>query len=187
MKKWLFYTGRMIKKGVDILTPFVFSFLKNIYFLLLPTPVDLESCDDLELEFTELDEISSQWNTLWSRISEQCLLAGRYNPKKEKPELGATQKVAVQLRTVRQTVLSHISNDAASTQMLTCYRHAGDPAVGGQSTVCLILRFILCTSDHSHLNQVKKHSKAILPLCFFVFLFDQQLNQRKETICILFV
>ncbi|WP_019614912.1 hypothetical protein [Psychromonas ossibalaenae] len=128
MTKRLNFLRNRVKQGTDILVPLAAVFFKNILFLFLPQEADLNNHGSNSDSEKEADDISLQWSKLWSRLSEQLFAAKRVRKISNNLNSQETHNSTVKLRSVRQALLAHICNDSASSQMLSCYRNAGEPA-----------------------------------------------------------
>jgi hypothetical protein len=92
-------------------------------FSFIPPQLD---CDN-DCKDNDLDEVSALWESLWSSVGHQ--LSSRYPFEKKKVDLVTSSKImVVKLCAVRRSLLVHACINAASSQMLTCYRNAGEPA-----------------------------------------------------------
>ncbi|WP_028862725.1 hypothetical protein [Psychromonas aquimarina] len=141
MIKRLNFLKSKVTRGTDILVPLAAVFFKNILFLFLPQEADLNNHASEPDNEKEIYDISLQWSELWSRVSEQCFTAKRCRAHSGNLNAQETHNSVVKLRCVKHALLTHIGNDSASSQMLSCYRNAGEPAFSFYLISCLTFSF----------------------------------------------
>ncbi len=121
-----FYVLKTLKKHLaSFLAVCQYLLSEVMAFLFIPPQLDC----NIDSKENDLDEVSALWESLWSSVGHQLSSRYRYPFEKKKVDLVTSSKVmVVKLCAVRRSLLAHACINAASSQMLTCYRNAGEPA-----------------------------------------------------------
>ncbi len=165
-----FYVLKTLKKHLaSFLAVCQYLLSEVMAFLFIPPQLDC----NIDSKENNLGEVSALWESLWTSVGHQLSSRYHYHPfeKKKVDLVTSSKKMVVKLCAVRRSLLAHACINAASSQMLTCYRNAGEPAYN--SVIPCSVNYYPVTFLIESLLLNAKAQPVILRLCFFYVLLKK--------------